>query len=132
MIWITGYVGSGKSTIAKKHKNVFEFDNIEIMLKKEGYNLKVISDKDYNKLVKMYLDKSKINIIEGIQAYQYYKKGDKVYFVKPGFFKSLKQAKNRGDKSKLKMDIIDNIKLFFILKYFYLRVKINHDIIKEI
>lgn len=85
MIWITGYVGSGKSTIAKKYKNAFEFDNIEIMLKKEGHNLKSIFNKKYNELVKKYLSESKIDIIEGIQAYQYYKKKIKFTLLKRVF-----------------------------------------------
>ena len=55
-IWITGYIGSGKSTIAKQFDNVFEFDGIEILLRNKGYNLNSISSKNFKEMTQKELN----------------------------------------------------------------------------
>lgn len=94
-IWITGYIGSGKSTIAAKLNNVMEFDYIEIFLKEKGYDLKKMSDNEFNTIIKKELNKMENCIIEGIQSCDYYTKGDKVYFVKTNFIRSMIRAYHR-------------------------------------
>jgi nucleoside-triphosphatase THEP1 len=131
-IWITGYIGSGKSTLVKKISNVFEFDNIEIILKEKGYNLKNMSNKDFKNIVSKELNSIKNTIIEGIQAPDYYKKGDKVYFVKTNFLKSIKRCYQRDGIKKLWSNLKDNIVLIFKLKILYIKTLLNKDLIKNI
>ena len=131
MIWITGYVGSGKSTLSKYYNEVYEFDEIEDLMSKEINMSKVNSD-NFKEECKKFLKKKDIKVFNGIQAVDYYQKGDKVYFVNTSFLKSLKRCKKRDNKEKYKEDIKDNIKLFFKLKVLYLKALINKDIIKEL
>lgn len=131
MIWITGYVGSGKSTISKNIKDAYEFDEIEDLMAKEIDMSKVNSD-NFKEECKKYLKNTNVKIFNGIQAVDYYQKGDKVYFVNTSFCKSLKRCKKRDSKEKYKEDIKDNIKLFFKLKTLYIKAWFNKDIIKKI
>ncbi len=133
MIWITGYAGSGKSYLSKNIKECQEFDEIETIMTNEGYNLKGITKKEFKKYAKNFLNNTKIKALNGVQAYDYYKKGDKVFFIKTNLFNSLKNCMNRNEtKRKIKQDFIDNFILFFKLKILYIKVLINKDLIKTI
>lgn len=132
MIFITGYVGSGKSTVSKKFKECIEFDDIENMMRTSGYNFKNLDKKEFKKLASKFLRENNIKIIEGVQATDYYKKGDKVYFVKTGFIKSMKRSIKRDGKQRFNQNFKDNILLFFKLKILYIKTLINKDIIKDI
>lgn len=131
-VWITGYIGSGKSTLSSKLEQVFEFDFIEKRLKDKGFDVTNLSQKDFKLLVKNEL-KSLDNIyLDGIQCCDYYSKGDKVYFVKCNIFKSTLRANKRDGKKKVWSNIIDNFILFFRFKMLYLKAKFNKDVIKDI
>ena len=132
MIWITGYVGSGKSTISKTIKNCHEFDEIEYLMTKDGINLKKINTKTFQSLCKNYLQKTNVQIFNGIQATTYYKKEDKVYFVKTNIISSTIRSIKRDGIKSLTKNLKDNIILFFTLKILYLKSYINKDIIKNI
>lgn len=132
MIWITGYVGSGKSTISKKIKECYEFDEIETLMTKDGINLTNINSKDFKPICKEYLKNCNLKALNGIQAVDYYQKGDKVYFVKTNILTSTKRSIKRDGNKRKKSNIKDNILLFFKLKILYLKAFINHDIIKNI
>ncbi len=132
MIWITGYVGSGKSTISKNLKNVHEFDEIESLITNTGIKLTNIDKKTFTRICKVYLNNTDIKIFNGVQACDYYKKGDKVYFVKTNFLTSTMRSIKRDRKNKVLSNIIDNIKLFFKLKILYIKAYKNKDIIKDI
>lgn len=132
MIWITGYVGSGKSTISKNFINCHEFDEIEDLMIKDGINLKRINSKSFKPLCKKYLQKTNVQIFNGIQATTYYKKGDKVYFVKTNLITSTIRSTKRDSIKNLIKNLKDNITLFFTLKVLYLKCYLNKDIIKNI
>jgi len=130
MIWITGYAGSGKSYLSKNIKDAYEFDEIETLMTNEGYNLKNLNSETFKPLCRDFLNKTQIKILNGVQACDYYKKGDKVYFVKTNIFKSLYNCLHRGEtKQKIKQDFKDNFILFFKLKKLYFKVKKNKDLI---
>lgn len=132
MIWITGYIGSGKSTICKNIKNCYEFDEIETLMKNDGIDFTNIDKKKFKSICKKYLKTTTIKAFNGIQATDYYQKGDKIYFVKTNFLTSTKRSiKRDGNKNKSR-NIIDNIKLFFKLKYLYIKAYLNKDLIKNI
>lgn len=131
-VWITGYIGSGKSTLTSKLKPVFEFDLIEIRLRDKGYNITELSRKKFNELVKSEVKLLDNIYIDGIQCCDYYSKGDKVYFVKCNIFKSTARAIKRDGKKKSLRNIFDNIVLFFRLKMLYLKAKMNKDVIKDL
>jgi deoxyadenosine/deoxycytidine kinase len=132
MIWITGYVGSGKSTISKNIENCYEFDEIEELMKKEEINLNNINNKTFKPLCKKFLKTTNIKILNGIQAVDYYQKGDKVYFVKTNFIKSTYRSFKRDNKDRHIRNLLDNIILFFKLKILYIKVIKNNDLIKNI
>lgn len=132
MLWITGYVGSGKSTISKNIKNCHEFDEIEGLMTKDGINLKNINSKKFKEVCKEYLKTTKIKIFNGIQAPDYYRKGDKVYFVKTSFISSTLRSIKRDSSKKTLSNIKDNIILFFKLKILYIKVRLNNDLITDI
>jgi cytidylate kinase len=129
--WITGYVGSGKSTISKQFNNIFEFDLIEDILKEKGYELKSMSNREFRKIVKKELKEFNNIVIEGIQCCEYYKKGDKVYFVPTSFWESSKRSYKRDGKRRRFSNLADNIFLAFKLKKLYLKVLLNGDLIKN-
>lgn len=131
-IWITGYIGSGKSTISKQFDNVFEFDCIEIFLKEKGYNLKNITKRSFKSIVAKELAEMNNIIIEGIQCCDYYKKGDKIYFVKTSFIKSIKRSYKRDGLKKIVRHCFDNFILTFKLKVLYIKALLNNDIIFDI
>ena len=131
-VWITGYIGSGKSTLTSKLKPVFEFDLIEIRLRDKGYNITELSRKKFNELVKSEVKLLDNIYIDGIQCCDYYSKGDKVYFVKYNIFKSTARAIKRDGKKNSLRNIFDNIVLFFRLKMLYLKAKMNKDVIKDL
>lgn len=131
-VWITGYIGSGKSTLSAKLENVFEFDLIEKRLKDKGLNISDISKKEFKVLVKDELKLLDNVFIEGIQCCDYYTKGDKIYFVRSNFLKSTTRAIKRDGKRKFFSNIFDNIVLFFRLKKLYFKAKMNGDIIKNL
>ena len=132
MIWITGYVGSGKSTISKNIKDCYEFDEIEDLMIKDGINLSNINQKSFKPICKEYLKTTKVKILNGIQAVNYYQKGDKVYFIKTNFITSTKRSIKRDGKIRKNSNLKDNIKLFFKLKILYIKAYFNKDIIKNI
>lgn len=131
-VWITGYIGSGKSTIASKINGVFEFDFIEKRLKDKGHNLSALTNKEYKNLVKNELKTLDNLVLEGIQCCDYYTKGDKVFFVKTNFFASTSRACKRDGRKKCLRNFFDNATLFFRLKRLYLKARKNHDLIKNI
>lgn len=132
MIWITGYVGSGKSTISRSIKNCHEFDEIESLMIKDGINLNNVSSKNFKVKCKEYLKQTNVKIFNGIQATTYYKKGDKVYFVKTSFFSSTIRSIKRDGTKKLISNLKDNSLLFFKLKILYIKAYINKGIIKSV
>lgn len=132
MIWITGYVGSGKSTISKNINNCYEFDEIETLMKNDGIDFTNIDKKKFKSICKEYLKTTKIKVMNGIQATDYYQKGDKIYFVKTNFITSTKRSIKRDGNINKSKNIIDNIKLFFKLKYLYIKVYLNKDLIKNV
>lgn len=131
MIWITGYVGSGKSTISKNIPNVYEFDEIEDIMAKDNVNMDLITSDNFKEECKKYLQTTSVKAFNGIQAVDYYQKKDKVYFIKTSFIESLRRCKKRDSKKKYKEDIKDNIKLYFRLKILYLKALVSKGIIKN-
>jgi hypothetical protein len=129
MVWITGYVGSGKSTISKNFLNVFEFDEIEELMLQDHVDMSKVTKDNFKCECKKYLKNTKVKIFNGIQAVDYYQKNDKVFFVKTSFLKSLIRCKKRDSKTKFKQDIKDNMILFFRLKILYLKALKNKSII---
>lgn len=130
MIWITGYVGSGKSTLSKTIPNVYEFDEIEDLMAKDNVNMDLVTSENFKTECKKYLKNTSVKAFNGIQAVDYYQKFDKVYFVKTSFIESLRRCSKRDSKKKLKEDIKDNIILFFRLKILYMKVLLRKELIK--
>jgi len=131
-IWIAGYIGSGKTSLAKTIGNVFSFDEIEMLLTKKGYQPKLLNNRQFKEVVAMEIRKLKEPIIEGIQCCDYYQKGDKVYFVKTNIFQSLKRCYQRDGKKKILRHLFDNFILFYRFKILYIKAFINKDLISDI